>query len=272
MNINLAQKTVIVTGGSGGIGRVLLAHFAAEGANVVSASRNYQISQELAEDAQRQGLKGKIIPVQCDVTDRQSVLEMVAKVHELAGPVDVLINNAGGAANVGNFEDLNDDTRRVDIALNIDGVTYCTQAVATDLMQRGGNVVSISSSSAFRGSPGFVHYGAVKGYINSLTRALAIEWGPKGVRVNTIVPGLTVPHSSDAMAPSSFWNRFGDVFGTPEALQQGLEADALPFMADTPIKRLGRPEDIASAALFLASDAASFITGQTLFVNGGAYI
>lgn len=272
MELGLEGKVAIVTGASGGIGRVMLEAYAAHGAQVVCASRNVEIGRELAANAAAKGLPGRIIAIGCDITDRESVRNMVEETHKQAGLVNILVNNAGGAANVGNFEDLDEGSRRSDIALNIDGATFAAQAVAADLFKTSGNMVNISSSAAFRGTAGFVHYGAVKGYMNSLTRSLAMEWGPKGVRVNTVVPGLTVPHSTDATSPSSFWNRFGDVFGTPEGLQAGLEADALPFMTDFAIKRLGRPEDITNAVLFLSSDAASFITGQTLHVSGGALL
>lgn len=270
MDLGLKDKVVIITGATGGIGRIMLEAFAAEGAIAICASRNVAVGREIAEAANKKGFPGKIIAIACDITDRDSVNKMVEEVHKSAGIVSVLVNNAGGASSAGDFSDLTDEARLSDVALNITGATFCIQALAADLAETHGSIVNISSSAAYNGTPGFVHYGAVKGYMNALTRALAVEWGPKGIRVNNVVPGLTVPHSSDATSPSSFWNRFGDVFGTPEGLQAGLEADALPFMSEFALKRLGRPEDITNAVVFLSSQAASYITGQTLHVSGGS--
>jgi NAD(P)-dependent dehydrogenase (short-subunit alcohol dehydrogenase family) len=106
--------------------------------------------------------------------------------------------------------------------------------------------------------------------VNSLGKTLASEWGPKGVRVNTIAPGWIVPHHNEDIAAGSFWNRLE--FGTPEGMQQALEQGQLPNMSSMPIRRLGRPEDIANLALFLASDVSSYITGQLISVSGGVYI
>ena len=134
-------------------------------------------------------------------------------------------------------------------------------------------MVNISSNSSLLGEAAhnIVHYGAVKGFVNSFTKSLAWEWGPKGVRVNTIAPGWIVPHRNDEIAAGSFWNRL-EFVGTPEGMQTALEAGTLPNMSHLPIKRLGRPEDIASLAMFLASDISGYITGQLISVSGGVYM
>ena len=147
-------------------------------------------------------------------------------------------------------------------------------AVAPDLLSRGtGSVINISSNSSLLGEAAFgvVHYGSTKGFVNSFSKTLAWEWGPKGVRVNCIAPGWIVPHRNEDVAPGSFWKRL-DFVGTPEGMQQALEAGQLPNMATLPIKRLGRPEDIANLALFLASDVSGYITGQLISVSGGVYM
>jgi NAD(P)-dependent dehydrogenase (short-subunit alcohol dehydrogenase family) len=274
VDLGLSSKVVVVTGGSGGIGQGLLLAFAREGANVISASRDEGPGRRIVRLAEEQQLAGSIVTVATDVTSRKSVDAMLAVAHERFGPVDVLVNNAGGVWRQTAFEDLDDETRRWELALNIDGVVNTTLAVAPDLLSRGkGSVINISSNSSLLGEAAFsvVHYGSTKGFVNSLTKTLAWEWGPKGVRVNNIAPGWIVPHRDEDVAPGSFWKRL-DFVGTPEGMQAALEAGQLPNMSSMPIRRLGRPEDIANLALFLASDVSSYITGQLISVSGGVYM
>ncbi|MDT0577131.1 SDR family oxidoreductase [Croceicoccus sp. F390] len=273
MDLGLAGKTVVITGGSGGIGHGLVMEFAREGANVVSASRDVDTGEKLAQRAKSDGLAGSILPVATDVTDRASVDAMLDIAHERFGLVDVLVNNAGGVGKTCPFDELDEETRRWEIALNIDGVVNCTQAVAKDMLSRGtGSVINISSNSSLLGeaAQNIVHYGAVKGFVNSFSKLLAYEWGPKGVRVNNIAPGWIVPHKNEEIAAGSFWNRLE--MGTPEGMQQALEDGSLFNMSSLPIKRLGRPEDMAYLTMFLASDLSSYITGQLISVSGGVYM
>jgi NAD(P)-dependent dehydrogenase (short-subunit alcohol dehydrogenase family) len=274
VDLELGGRTVVITGGSGGIGHGLVIGFAREGANVVSASRDVATGEKLAARAREQHCPGEVLAVATDVTDTASVAAMLDRAHERFGAVDVLVNNAGGVARHCAFEDLDEQTRRWELALNVDGVVNCTLAVAADMLSRGkGSVVNISSNSSLLGEAAhnIVHYGAAKGFVNSFTKSLAWEWGPKGVRVNTIAPGWIVPHRNDEIAAGSFWNRL-DFVGTPEGMQAALEAGSLPNMSHLPIKRLGRPEDIANLAMFLASDVAGYITGQLISVSGGVYM
>ena len=274
MDTGLKGKTVIITGGSGGIGQGLVVEFAREGANVISASRDVVMGEKLVQRAREQGCAGTILPVATDVTDRASVDAMVAKAHERFGPVDALVNNAGGVKRNCTFEELDDETRRWEIALNIDGVVNCTLAVASDMLGRGkGSVVNISSNSSLLGEAAqhVVHYGSTKGFVISFSMTLAYEWGPTRERVTTIAPGWLVPHRAENVSAGSFWNRL-EFVGTPEGMQQALEAGTLPNMSHLPIKRLGRPEDIAHLAIFLASDVSSYITGQLISVSGGVYM
>lgn len=276
MDLGLAGKTAIITGGSGGIGRGLLIEFAREGLNVVSASRDQKTGEGIAEEARAMGLPGTIIAVATDVTDRKSVDAMVAVAHERFGPVDVLINNAGGVAHPAPFEDFDEEGRRWEIALNIDGVVNCCQAVAEDMLGRQqGSIVNISSNASLLGEAahGTVNYGATKGYVNSFSKALAYEWANRNVRVNTIAPGWIVPYEDDQMGPGSFWNRFGkQVIGTPTQMVESMEQGTLHNISNLPLKRLGRPEDIAYAALFFASERSSYMTGQLVSVGGGAWM
>ncbi len=274
MDLVLMGKTVIFTGGSGGIGRGLVLEFAREGANVVSA--DIDAGAHLADEAHAQGLSGSILPVVADITSRAGADEVVAAANAAFGPVDVLVNNAGGATVPTAFETLTEKDRRWEIALNCDGTVNCCQAVAADMLGRGaGSIVNISSNAAQLGDAAvtMVHYGSVKGFINSFSKALAYEWGPKGVRVNNISPGWIVPYEDGHVGRQSFWNRFGfQMMGTTSGMQTAMEQGTLFNMHNLPIKRLGRPEDIANLALFLASDRSSYITGQRIGVGGGAWM
>ena len=276
MDLGLQGKTAVITGGSGGIGRGLVLEFAREGLNVVSASRDAKTGEKLAQEAQARGYAGEVLAVATDVTERASVDAMVARCNEVFGPVDVLVNNAGGAAEVSEFEQLGEDARKWEIALNVDGVVNCCQAVSHDMLRRAtGSVINISSNSSLLGeaAAGIVHYGAVKGFVNSFSKSLAWEWAKKGVRVNNICPGWIVPEQEEHVGEGSFWRRYGfEMMGRPDEMQTALEEGTLFNMSGLPIPRLGRPEDIANLSLFLASDVSGYITGQLISVSGGAYM
>jgi NAD(P)-dependent dehydrogenase (short-subunit alcohol dehydrogenase family) len=197
---------------------------------------------------------------------------MVQETHKVFGPVDVLVNNAGGIGTRGFFEEIDPKDRDWEIKLNIDGVTNAIQACAEDMLScRTGSIVNISSLAALSGQAAFnsVHYGAVKGFVNSLTRALAYEWGPRGVRVNDIAPGWTVPHDLDDLGAGSAWKRIA--LRTPQEMEQDLKDGKLRNTPEIPVGRLGRPEDIAKLACFLASDVAGYISGQRIAVCGGLF-
>jgi len=276
MDLGLEGKTAIITGGSGGIGRGLVLEFAREGLNVVSASRDADTGEALRAEAEAAGYRGKVLAVSTDVTKRESVDAMVAQARDTFGPVDVLVNNAGGVAHMADFEHFDQEGRQWEIALNIDGVVNCCQAVASDMLGRStGSVINVSSNSSLLGeaAANIVHYGGVKGFVNSFSKGLAWEWAKKGVRVNNICPGWIVPEEEEHVGQGSFWNRFGfDMMGRPDAMQSALEEGTLYNMSSLPIPRLGRPEDIAYLSLFLASDLSGYITGQMISVSGGAFM
>lgn len=276
MDLGLEGKSVIVTGGSGGIGRGLVLEFAREGCNVISASRDAEHGQQLVAAAKEQNIKGRVLPVKTDVTDKQSVLDMVAVCQQEFGPVDVLVNNAGGVATPSPLEQLDDESRDWEVKLNIDGVVNCCQAVSGDMLGRAaGSVINISSNSSLLGeaAAGIAHYGGVKGFVNSFSKALAWEWAKQGVRVNNICPGWIVPEQAEDVGEGSFWNRFGfEQIGRPDEMQKALEDGTLYNMSGLPIPRLGRPEDIAYLTMFLASDVSGYITGQMISVSGGAFM
>lgn len=275
MDLGLAGKTAIVTGGSGVIGQGLVLGYASEGVNVISASRDMTKGAELEETARRLGYPGRVLAVKTDITDRKSVAAMIDTCHREFGPVDILCNNAGGASKPGPFAEMDDETFEWELALNLKGVVYATQAVAGDFEKRGGVIVNIGSNGALLSEAAafFVNYGSSKGYVHTLTKALAGEWASWGVRVNTVSPGWIVPESADAAGDGSLWKRFGfEAAGTPEQMQTAVEDGTLMNMSTLPIKRLGRPEDVANLALFLSSDKSGYITGQLISVSGGAWM
>jgi len=276
MDLELSGKTAIITGGSGGIGRGLLLEFAREGLNVISASRDAKTGDKIAKEAKDMGLAGNILAVSTDVTDRKSVDAMVAECNKAFGPVDVLVNNAGGAHHVSPFEDFDEEGRKWEIALNIDGVVNCCQAVSKDMLSRStGSIINISSNSSLLGEAAnyLVHYGAAKGFVNSFSKTLAWEWAKRGVRVNNICPGWIVPENEQDVGDGSFWKKYGfEMMGNPDQMQAALEDGTLFNMSGLPIPMLGRPEDIANTALFLASNKSRYITGQLISISGGAYM
>jgi NAD(P)-dependent dehydrogenase (short-subunit alcohol dehydrogenase family) len=275
MDLKLSGKTVVITGGSGGIGRGLVLEFAREGANVVSVDQDP--GDQLIEAARAQSLAGTVFAVQADITQRSGVAAMIAAVHQRFGPIDVLVNNAGGGPKLAPAEAMDEEASRWISAINMDAVVNCTLAVGEDMLARGkGSIINISSNASLSGQAAVmnVHYGAAKGFVNSFGKGLAWEWGPRGVRINTIAPGWIVPHSGEhVQGPGSWWNKPAlKELGRPEDYDDRLASGELEKKGGIPIARVGRPEDIAYLAIFLASDVSSYITGQIVSVSGGAYM
>ncbi len=274
MNLELEGTSGVITGGSGGIGRGLVRGFAAEGCNITVATRDAAKGQEVADSCS--DMPGKIAVVATDITDVDAVAAMVAESHKLFGPIDVLVNNAGGTNTPTPFIEKTPEDIEWETNLNMHGVINTMRAIGVEMLERGsGSVVNITSNSALLGEAAnyVAHYGGTKGYVMSLSKALAFEWGPQGVRINSIAPGWIVPWKQEHTGEGSFWNKFGyEVFGKPEDMAKAAEEGSLFNIASQPIKRIGRPEDIADLALFLASDRASFLTGQLISVSGGSYM
>jgi NAD(P)-dependent dehydrogenase (short-subunit alcohol dehydrogenase family) len=274
MELGLTGKTVLITGGSGGIGRGLVLEFAREGANVVSV--DIDSGDHLVEEVRQQGLSGSVFPIKGDIATRAGVAQIVDQTHKRFGRIGVLVNNAGGSATLGPVEELDDETRRWNIAVNIDGMINCTLAAGEDMLAAGqGSIVNISSNASVSGRAAMrnVHYGGTKGFVNSFSKGVAHEWADRGVRVNTIAPGLIVPHSGDHVkGAGSWWNKPAlKGLGKPEDYGDGADADIF-VRSGAVLPRIGRPEDIAFLALFLASDRSSYLTGQLISVSGGGYM
>ena len=243
------MKVALITGASRGIGRAQATKFAANGYQVIA---NYHRSadqvQQLSEQLAAQGFA--LTPIQADVSDPDQVQQMVQQVLDQFGHIDTLICNAG-VAKQGLLTDFSPEDWRRMMAVNLDGTFYCCRAVLPSMIRRqSGCIITTSSIWGITGASCEVPYSASKAAIIGLTKALAEEVGPSGIRVNCIAPGVIDTEMN------------GDF--TPEVMQQLAE--------ETPLGTIGTPEQVAECAYFLASEAASFVTGQVLSPNGGFLI
>lgn len=231
------MKTAVVTGGGSGIGAAIARRLGADGYHVATLDLNPP-DTEFAHKA--------------DVTDRDQVEAAVAAVRERLGPVTILVN-AAGVEGYKRFVNLTVEMWQRVIDVNLNGVFHCTQAVLLDMLEAGwGRIVNITSSSAQSGQPFMTHYVAAKSAVTGLTKALALELGPSGITVNAVPPGfIDTPMLRKAES---------------RELLGGTVED---HIQRTPVRRVGRPEDIAAACAFLVSEEAGYITGQILGVNGG---
>ena len=242
----LSGKCVVVTGGSRGIGRAIVELFASEGADVTFFYReNAQAAKEVVDAVTAAG--GKAAAEQLDVRDSAACAAAVERIADRTGTIDVLVNNAGAIRDnpLAGFSD--DDVKDV-LDTNVTGVFNMTRAVAPYMIsKRRGRIVNLSSVSGEKGGRGQTNYAASKGAINAFTRALAVELAPRKIAVNAVAPGVIETEMSEAVRELA-----------------GDEVKARILM-----KRFGKPEEIAHAVWFLASDCASYITGQVLTVDGG---
>lgn len=241
--------TVIVTGASRGIGKACALAFGKSGADViVNYTRSKEKAEEVCEEISKLG--GRALPFCADVADRKAVDEMIAFTHSNFGSIRTLVNNAGIAEQI-MFCDITEEKWDRMFAVDVKGVYNCIQAALPDMIHnKSGRVINISSMWGITGASCEVHYSAAKAAVIGMTKALAKELGPSGITVNAIAPGVISTEMNGNIS---------------EEIMDELKEE-------TPIGRIGTPEDIAETALFLASPKASFITGEVISVNGGFVI
>jgi 2-hydroxycyclohexanecarboxyl-CoA dehydrogenase len=244
------ERTAIVTGAASGIGLAIAERLARDGLRVAIFDRDADAATEAAGKIAADG--GTAIGVTVDVTDRAAIDAGVERVRAELGAATVLVNNAG-IDGFSPFLKITPEVWNRVLEVNLTGTFHCCQAVVPDMLAAGwGRIVNISSSSAQGGQPLMTHYVASKAGMIGLTKALALELGPRGITVNTIPPGFV---DTPMLRRSEEKGLLG----------QGVDHHA----AQTPVRRVGRPEDIAAMCSFLVRDEAEYITGQVLGVNGG---
>ena len=245
----LQGKTAVVTGASRGIGRAIALHLAKEGANVVvNYSGSEAKAQEVVTEIESQG--GKAISVQANIAQNDAVQNLMAIALEHFGTIDILVNNAGITRDnlmMRMKEDEWDDV----LNTNLKGVFLCTKAVTRQMMkQRSGRIINISSIVGVMGNAGQANYVAAKAGVIGLTKTTARELASRNILVNAIAPGFITTEMTEAL---------------PEEVKNGM-------LSQIPLAKLGQPEDIAKAVVFLASEDSNYITGQTLHIDGGMYM
>jgi len=253
--MRLKDRVAIVTGGARGLGRAFALRLAQEGAsimvmNIVLADKDLEDMKETVSLIEKAGGQAQFF--EGDVTSEDDCRAMAEKTAHAYGKIDILINNAAIYDGLVRkpFDEISlDEWDRV-MGVNVKGAFIATRAVYPFMKQAAyGKIINLCSETAFTGSHGFVHYVSSKGGILALTRALAIELGPYNICINAVAPGFTDTEASRSLADVKKYDT-----------------------TKTPLKRLGTPEDITGAALFLASSESDFITGQTVVVDGGRYM
>ncbi|TML85390.1 MAG: SDR family oxidoreductase [Actinobacteria bacterium] len=246
--MKLRDKVCVVTGGVQGIGRAIVEQYVAEGARVAIPDLNGDAAEAYAAELRERGVQAS--GYRCDVSVLAEVVAVAEAVERDLGRCEVLVNNAGLAL-MGPSLDFPEEHWRRSIDVMETGVFFCCQAFGRQLVRGGGAIVNIASMNASVAFPMRLAYNAAKAAVVQMTEVLAIEWAEHGVRVNSIGPGVTRTELVD------------------KAIKEGF-IDERAYVERTPMKRLGRPEEIAKAALFLASEEdSSFVTGHFLVVDGG---
>jgi len=243
----LRDRVAIVTGASRGIGRAIAVELARVGAHVAVCSRRKDALEPVADLVRAEGRR--VLAVACDVGDARQVDGAVAQTLDAFGRIDILVNNAGYRVRAP-LEDLPRSEWDALVATNLTGVFLFTQAVGRVMIrQRAGKIINVTSVAGRTGSRGMAAYAAAKTGAAVLTQSLGAEWAKHGITVNAVAPG---PVETEGVL---------EVWKTPAMIAQAAR--------DVPLQRLGRPEEIAWAVVFVASDQANFMTGETIYVSGG---
>ncbi|HZG70549.1 MAG TPA: 2,4-dienoyl-CoA reductase [Chondromyces sp.] len=246
-------QVIIITGGSGGLGKAMAMNFIQKGANVVITGRNAEKLEEAREEMESH--EGQVLPITMDVREPEQVQMMVEETVKTFGKINHLINNAAG-----NFicpaEDLSHNGWKAVIDIVLNGTWYCSQAVGKHWIETKtkGSILNMVATYAWGAAAGVVHSASAKSGVLTMTRTLAVEWGEKyGIRANAIAPG-----------PIENTGGADRLFGSEEALQRTIES--------VPLKRVGRPEEIAHLAAFLLSPEADYINGECITLDGGQWL
>jgi NAD(P)-dependent dehydrogenase (short-subunit alcohol dehydrogenase family) len=249
-DFSLTDKVAIITGASKGIGRAIAVGFAQAGAKVVVASRTEVDIENTASIIQKTG--GKALAVPADVTNTGQIENLLSKTLESFKKVDILVNNAGGdSGGTGYVSDLSVDDWKLGIELNLNSLFYCCKIIGGEMVRRNsGNIINMTSGMGFGPYPGAAHHAAARAGVINLTKTLALEWALFNIRVNAIAPGYT-----ETTLPAKAWKEH------PE--------DKEALLKLIPLGRTAQPEEMVSTAVFLASSASEYITGETINVNGG---
>jgi 3-oxoacyl-[acyl-carrier protein] reductase len=257
--VDLQNKVAIVTGSTTGIGKAAAWAFARAGANVVVNGRRGELVQQVTREMKGEG--GKAIGIKADVTKGKEVNALVEETLAAFGRIDILVNNAGGPADAPiteHYLDIPEEYWDKLVMLNLKGAFLCSQAVVKQMMaQKSGRIINISSGAARKvhgGKSGHLPYTVAKTGLLGFTRALALDLGPYGINVNTVLPGSTSSELFDKVWASR------------------SEEERQAVLNQIPLRRIGKPEEIADVVVFLASDAASYITGAAIDVNGGKHM
>lgn len=260
MDLDLKEKSVIVTGGASNIGRAIVLKFAEEGANITIADLDTEAGERVATLARQVGAAGVQV-VKTDITDLTNVEAMFKQAADAYGGVNCLVNNVGWDKLMF-FTQTTPDLWEKLIKINYVGNLNCTR-VALEYMipNGGGSIVSISSDASRQGEPREAVYGGLKAATNSFMKTIAKENGRNNIRCNCVCPGVTVPDSTDETSENSMWAVKDAMF---------TEAQFAAIAKTLPLKRIGKPEDVANAVVFLSSQkVAGYITGQVLSASGG---
>lgn len=250
--MKLKDKTAIVTGGGTGIGMGISRALVEAGARVVIAQPTLEKAESAALALSNEGYE--VLPLAVDVRDRERVLELISRTIERWDRIDLLVNNAAitGPRASAKFLEVDDELLEKTIDVNLKGTFIISQEVARRMIGNGGVIIHISSVGAFAAQEGAAAYCATKAALTGLTKAMALELAPYGIRVNGIAPGDILTETSANVKN--------------EAKERGISGD---YFRKIPLSRRGNPVDIGRAAVFLASDDASYITGETIVIDGG---